>query len=83
MPIAKYLLSSKHFLYKHIVDVSGTIILSIFKDKDELSFQKGEQLKILYKEATDWWKARNKKGQVGLIPQNYVTKVVLFVFPVI
>ena len=42
-----------------------------------LSFKKGEHLKVLSKDDVYWWKARNKEGQVGLIPQNFVTKEVL------
>ena len=54
-----------------------TLISSLLKANDELSFKKGEHLKILStKEDDNWWKARNKNGRVGLIPGNYVTKVV-------
>lgn len=43
-------------------------------NKEELSFQKDEKLEILEKSPLDpdWWKARNMKGDVGLVPQNYV-----------
>lgn len=41
---------------------------------EELSFDKDERLEILEKPALDpeWWKARNARGEVGLIPRNYV-----------
>ena len=43
-------------------------------NKEELSFQKDETLEILEKSPLDpdWWKARNRKGDVGLVPRNYV-----------
>ena len=43
-------------------------------NKEELSFQKDERLEILEKSPLDpdWWKARNTKGDVGLVPRNYV-----------
>ncbi|KAK3094391.1 hypothetical protein FSP39_001146 [Pinctada imbricata] len=41
---------------------------------EELAFEKGEKLVILDKpsEDPDWWKALNSRGEVGLIPRNYV-----------
>ena len=41
---------------------------------EELSFDKDEQLEVLEKPLIDpeWWKARNIKGEIGLIPRNYV-----------
>ena len=41
---------------------------------EELTFEKGEKLVILDKpsEDPDWWKALNGRGEVGLIPRNYV-----------
>lgn len=44
------------------------------QSSEELSFDKDEMLDILNKpeKDPDWWKARNNRGQVGLIPKNYV-----------
>ena len=41
---------------------------------EELSFHKDELLEVLEKPSTDpeWWRARNQRGDVGLIPRNYV-----------
>ncbi|VDD93874.1 unnamed protein product [Enterobius vermicularis] len=41
---------------------------------EELSFRKGEKLEIIEHPAHDpeWWKARNGKGCVGLVPTNYI-----------
>lgn len=43
-------------------------------NQEELSFEKGDRLLVLEKpiEDPDWWKARNKYGQIGLVPRNYV-----------
>lgn len=40
----------------------------------ELSFEKGERLVIIDKpgDDPDWWRAQNERGDVGLVPQNYV-----------
>lgn len=46
------------------------------KEPDELPFKKGEVLEVLSKdERTQWWKARNKHGQTGFIPMNYISNV--------
>ncbi|TKR81516.1 hypothetical protein L596_015375 [Steinernema carpocapsae] len=40
----------------------------------ELSFKKGETLEIVEHPVHDpeWWRARNPKGNVGLVPRNYI-----------
>jgi len=52
------------------------IALYSFKceNDEELSFEKGEQLEIIDKPACDpdWYMAKNKLGETGLIPKNYV-----------
>jgi hypothetical protein len=44
------------------------------QNEEELSFEKGERLDIVDKPADDpdWWMARNRHGESGLVPQNYV-----------
>ena len=44
---------------------------------EELSFEKGDKLVIVDKplEDPEWWKARNSRGEVGLVPRNYVQTV--------
>ena len=46
----------------------------IGRNSEELSFEKDETLEIVEKPSGDpeWWKARNKRGDVGVIPRNYV-----------
>ncbi|XP_052215499.1 cytoplasmic protein NCK2-like isoform X2 [Dreissena polymorpha] len=41
---------------------------------EELNFEKGDKLIIVSKPPDDpeWWRARNSRGEVGLVPRNYV-----------
>uniref|UniRef100_A0A914DN58 Uncharacterized protein n=1 Tax=Acrobeloides nanus TaxID=290746 RepID=A0A914DN58_9BILA len=47
------------------------------QNAEELSFSKGERLEVIEHPIHDpeWWKAKNAKGQVGLIPTNYIEVV--------
>lgn len=45
-------------------------------DAEDLPFKKGEILVIVEKPEEQWWSARNKDGQVGMIPVPYVEKLV-------
>ncbi len=51
-----------------------TLYPYISSNSEELSFDKDETLEIIEKPPIDpeWWKARNQRGEVGLIPRNYV-----------
>ncbi|XP_028671753.1 tyrosine-protein kinase BTK isoform X1 [Erpetoichthys calabaricus] len=40
----------------------------------DLQLIKGDQYTVLEKPDANWWKARNKYGQEGFIPSNYVTE---------
>lgn len=41
---------------------------------EELNFEKGEIMDVIEKPENDpeWWKCQNSKGQIGLVPKNYV-----------
>ncbi|KAI5621277.1 cytoplasmic protein NCK2 isoform X1 [Silurus asotus] len=41
---------------------------------EELNFEKGETMEVVEKPENDpeWWKCRNSKGVIGLVPKNYV-----------
>lgn len=43
----------------------------------ELSFEKGDRLEIVDRPPTDpeWFRARNQKGQIGLVPRNYLQEL--------
>ena len=46
----------------------------ISTNSEELSFEKDERLEVVEKPETDpeWWKARNERGEIGLVPKTYV-----------
>ena len=56
--------------------IHGVITLYPFQGRndEELNFEQGERLDIVEIPENDpeWWKARNKNGEVGLVPKNYV-----------
>lgn len=69
------------------LDVDGTsdplngkpqTVLALFgfqaRNEEELTINKGEHLELMEKPPDDpeWWKLRNEKGAVGLVPKNYV-----------
>lgn len=43
----------------------------------ELSFEKGDRLEIVDRPPADpeWFRARNQKGQIGLVPRNYLQEL--------
>uniref|UniRef100_A0A8C9VM35 NCK adaptor protein 2b n=1 Tax=Scleropages formosus TaxID=113540 RepID=A0A8C9VM35_SCLFO len=45
--------------------------------EEELNFEKGEVMEVVEKPQNDpeWWRCRNSRGQVGLVPKNYVAIV--------
>ncbi|KAJ8985890.1 hypothetical protein NQ317_006264 [Molorchus minor] len=45
------------------------------KEKDDLSFKKGDILTILFKDEEQWWTARDKNRRTGSIPVPYVQKI--------
>lgn len=42
--------------------------------EEELNFEKGETMEVLEKPENDpeWWRCKNCRGRVGLVPKNYV-----------
>ena len=56
--------------------IHGVITLYPFtgRNDEELNFEQGERLDIVEIPENDpeWWKARNKNGEIGLVPKNYV-----------
>ncbi len=58
----------------HKVETVVTLYPYVSCNSEELSFEKDETLEIVEKPPIDpdWWKARNQKGEVGLVPRNYV-----------
>lgn len=57
-----------------LIETALTLYPFSSSNPEELNFDKDERLEILEKprEDPDWWKARNARGEVGLVPRNYV-----------
>lgn len=55
-------------------DVVITLYAFQSQNEEELSFQKDEKLEIIERPENDpdWWKVQNERGEVGLVPKNYV-----------
>lgn len=56
------------------IEMVSTLYPFTSTNSEELNFDKDERLEIIEKPAGDpeWWKARNARGEVGLVPRNYV-----------
>lgn len=57
---------------------SADVVLALYpftsKNSGELSCEKGERLEVLNSEPdSDWLSVRNSRGEIGLVPANYVT----------
>ncbi|KII68353.1 Intersectin-2 [Thelohanellus kitauei] len=52
-------------LYVGLFDFTATT-------SEELSFKKGDFLKLVAKSEPDWWMISNMAGQQGLVPSNYI-----------
>jgi len=44
-------------------------------EENELTFAEGETIFLLEKDDSGWWRGRNKKGQEGVFPSNFVEVV--------
>ena len=57
-----------------VLDLVVALYSFTSQNEEELSFEKGERLDIVDKPANDpdWWMARNKQAESGLVPKNYV-----------
>lgn len=44
-------------------------------DDEDLPCKKGEILVLVQKEEDNWWKMKNEKGNVGLVPKPYIEQV--------
>ncbi|XP_013419624.1 cytoplasmic protein NCK2 [Lingula anatina] len=57
-----------------VLDVVITLYQYKGTSSDELTFDKEERLEIIERPQNDpeWWRARNARGDIGLVPKNYV-----------
>lgn len=44
---------------------------------DEIDLYKGEIIEIIDQSDGSWWKAKNIRGRIGMIPSNYVEPIVI------
>lgn len=44
-------------------------------DQEDLPFRRGEILTLISKDEEGWWTAKNRSGETGSIPANYVEKI--------
>ncbi|XP_022242204.1 cytoplasmic protein NCK1-like isoform X1 [Limulus polyphemus] len=56
------------------LDIVTALFAYTAQNKEELSFQKDENLEVIEKPVNDpgWWKVRNQNGEIGLVPKTYV-----------
>ena len=51
----------------------ATVLYDFVADgEDEMSVHEGQVLLVLERDADDWWKCRNGKGEEGVVPANYL-----------
>ncbi|XP_072017973.1 crk-like protein [Amphiura filiformis] len=51
-----------------------TLYRFVGKDQEDLPFEKSEVLEIIEKTEDQWWKARNGRGQTGMVPVPYIRR---------
>ncbi|KAG8137502.1 hypothetical protein E2320_004743, partial [Naja naja] len=51
--------------------------------EEELNFEKGETMEVIEKPENDpeWWKCKNSRWQIGLVPKNYVVIEISYTGP--
>lgn len=62
---------------ENILDIMVALYAFKAQNDTELCFEKAERLEILDRPPsdTDWYKARNNQGQIGLVPKNYLIEL--------
>ena len=64
-------------LYRDAICTVKTLYPFHSKSTEEISFDKDVVLDIIEKpkDDPDWWKARTMRGEIGLVPRNYVREI--------
>ena len=56
--------------------LNGGVVFALFsrpkEEEEELSLSEGEKLVVMDAGMDKWWKARNGRGQIGLVPSTYL-----------
>lgn len=62
---------------ENVLDIVVALYSFNSNNDTELSFEKGDRLEIIDRPPSDpeWFKARNQKGQIGLVPRNYLQEL--------
>lgn len=62
---------------ENVLDIVVALYSFTSNSDNELTFDKGDRLEIIDRPPTDpeWFKARNQKGQIGLVPRNYLQEL--------
>ncbi|KAM9802566.1 cytoplasmic protein NCK2a [Syngnathus typhle] len=57
-----------------VLDLVQTLYPFSSVTEEELNFEKGEVMEVMEKPENDpeWWRCKNSRGTVGLVPKNYV-----------
>ncbi|XP_051938232.1 cytoplasmic protein NCK2a [Hippocampus zosterae] len=57
-----------------VLDIVQTLYPFSSVTEEELNFEKGEVMEVVEKPENDpeWWRCKNSRGVVGLVPKNYV-----------
>ena len=70
-------MNGNHQRHLPVLDVVLTLYPFNSQNEEELSFAKNEKLDIVERPENDpdWWRAKNDRGEIGLVPKNYVTVI--------
>lgn len=62
---------------ENVLDIVVALYSFTSNNEQELSFEKGDRLEIIERPPTDpeWYRARDGRGQVGLVPRNYLQEL--------
>lgn len=62
---------------ENVLDIVVALYSFNSNNDTELTFDKGDRLEIIDRPPSDpeWFKARNQKGQIGLVPRNYLQEL--------
>ncbi|KPJ04783.1 Cytoplasmic protein NCK1 [Papilio xuthus] len=62
---------------ENVLDIVVALYSFTSNNEAELSFEKGDRLEIVERPPSDpeWYRARDSRGQVGLVPRNYLQEL--------
>ncbi|XP_026314479.1 cytoplasmic protein NCK1 [Hyposmocoma kahamanoa] len=62
---------------ENVLDIVVALYSFTSNNEQELSFEKGDRLEIIERPPSDpeWYRARDSRGQVGLVPRNYLQEL--------